>query len=175
MSASLDFTDAQGLSVARLTLFDLDGASASPPSLICLDSAIAREQGEESVQLLEGARYEYEFEGAGFRLDAADGEPGRLIEASRLQGRTHSGFITPGLSTGRLGLVVRDEAGTLLGSAAVEVRSRKLGYRDDYRRMLEDITECCIDLLMDLRAPTALRAAPDPGHSPKQWRSGLHS
>lgn len=167
MPAFLDFTDAQGICVARLKLFDLDGASASSPSLICLDPAIAREQGEEPVQLLEGARYEYEFEGAGFRLDAADGEPGRLIEASRLQGRAHSGFLSPALNTGRLGLVVRDEADTLLGTAAVEVRSRKLGYRDDYRLMLEDITERCIDLLMDLRAPTALRAAPDPGHSPK--------
>ena len=167
MSATLDFTDAQGTCVARLKLFGLDGASASPPSLICLDSAIAREQGEEPVQLLEGARYEYEFEGTGFRLDAADGEPGRLIEASRLQGRTHSGFLSPALNTGRLALVVRDEVGALLGSAAVEVRSRKLGYRDDYRLMLEDITELCIDLLMDLRAPTALRAAPDPGHSPR--------
>lgn len=167
MSAILDFTDVQGICVARLKLFDLDGASASSPSLICLDPAIAREQGEEPVQLLEGARYEYEFEGAGFRLDAADGEPGRLIQASRLQGRAHSGFLSPALNTGRLGLVVRDEADTLLGTAAVEVRSRKLGYRDDYRLMLEDITERCIDLLMDLRAPTALRAAPDPGHSPK--------
>lgn len=167
MSATLDFTDAQGVVVARLNLFSLDGVSASPPSLVCLDSAIAREQGEESVQLLEGARYEYEFVGTGFRLDTADGEPGRLIEASRLQGRAHSGFLSPALNTGRLGLVVRDEAGTLLGTAAVEVRSRKLGYRDDYRLMLEDITERCIDLLMDLRAPTALRAAPDPGHSPK--------
>lgn len=167
MSVILDFTDAQGICVARLKLFDLDGASASSPSLSCLDPAIAREQGEEPVQLLEGARYEYEFEGAGFRLGAADGEPGRLIEASRLQGRAHSGFLSPALNTGRLRLVVRDEADTLLGTAAVEVRSRKLGYRDDYRLMLEDITERCIDLLMDLRAPTALRVAPDPGRSPK--------
>ena len=129
MSAILDFTDAQGICVARLKLFDLDGASVSSPSLICLDPAIAREQGEEPVQLLEGARYEYEFETAGFRLDAADGEPGRLIEASRLHGRAHSGFLSPALNTGRLGLVVRDEAGALLGTAAVEVRSRKLGYR----------------------------------------------
>lgn len=167
MSATLDFTDAQGNFVVRLKLFDLDGVSTSSPSLVCIDSALARERGEESVQLMEGARYEYEFEGAGFRLDAADGEPGRLIEASRLQGRGHTGFVSTGLSTGRLGLVVRDEAGELLGSAAVEVRSRKLGYRDDYRMMLEDITERCIDLLMDLRASTSLRAAPNPGHSPK--------
>lgn len=167
MSVTLDFTDAQGVFVARLRLFDLDGVAAMPPSLVCLDPASAREQGEEAVQLLEGARYEYEFVGEHFRLDAADGEPGRLIEASRLHGRAHSGFLTPALNTGRLGLLVRNDSGSVLGMAAVEVRSKKLGYRDDYRLMLEDITERCIDLLMDLRAPTALRAAPDPGQSPR--------
>lgn len=172
MSATetLEFTDAHGVCLARLKVFALDGASAQlsdPPSLIRLDHAVAREQGEEPLQLIEGARYEYEFERECFRLDAADGEPGRLIEASRLAGRAHSGFLSPGLATGRLALVVRDAAGIPLGSAAVEVRSRKIGYRDDYRLMLEDITERCVDLLMELRAPTSLRAAPDPGHTPR--------
>jgi hypothetical protein len=65
--------------------------------------------------------------------------------------------------------------GLLLGAAAVEVRSRKLSYRDDYRQMLEDITDRCIDLLIELRAPTAMRAAPDPGHEPRTSRSALPS
>jgi len=165
---TLEFTDAHGACVARLTLFALDAAKpADPPSLIRLDPAVARDQGEECLQLIEGARYEYEFEDAHVRLDAADGEPGRLIEASRLAGRAHSGFLSPGLNTGRLALVVRDMSGASLGTAAVEVRSRKMGYRDDYRVMLEDITERCVDLLLELRAPTALRAAPDPGHTPR--------
>lgn len=165
---TLEFTDARGVCVARLTLFALDAARAADlASLIRLDSATARAQGEETLQLIEGARYEYEFADARLRLDAADGEPGRLIEASRLAGRAHSGFLSPGLNTGRLALVVRDESDAALGSAAVEVRSRKIGYRDDYRLMLEDITDRCVDLLLELRAPTALRAAPDPGHTPR--------
>jgi hypothetical protein len=48
--------------------------------------------------------------------------------------------LSPGLNTGRLALLVRDETGTVLGAAALEVRSRKLSYREDYRQMLEDIT-----------------------------------
>lgn len=166
---TLEFTDAHGACVARLKLFSLDGTAkpTDPPSLIRLDPVTARDQGEETVQLIEGARYEYEFECAHVRLDVADGEPGRLIEASRLAGRAHSGFLSPGLNTGRLALVARDEAGVPLGMAAVEVRSRKIGYRDDYRLMLEDITERCVDLLLELRAPTAMRAAPDPGNTPR--------
>lgn len=166
---TLEFTDAHGACVARLKLFALEAVAkpAAPPSLIRLDTAVAREQGEEALQLIEGARYEYEFEATHVRLDAADGEPGRLIEPSRLAGRAHSGFLSPGLNTGRLALVARDESGVTLGMAAVEVRSRKISYRDDYRLMLEDITERCVDLLLELRAPTALRAAPDPGHTPR--------
>lgn len=167
---TLEFADGYGVCVARLKLFALDSANGKPAnthSLTRLDPAVARGHGEEPLQLIEGARYEYEFECEYFRLDAADGEPGRLIEASRLDGRAHSGFLSPGLNTGRLALVVRDAAGAPLGVAAVEVRSRKIGYRDDYRLMLEDITERCVDLLLELRAPTALRAAPDPGHTPR--------
>jgi len=167
---TLEFADGHGVCVARLKLFALDSATAKPvnaPSLIRLDPAVAREFGEEPLQLIENGRYEYEFECEHFRLDAADGEPGRLIETSCLDGRAHSGFLSPGLNTGRLALVVRDAAGAPLGAAAVEVRSRKIGYRDDYRLMLEDITERCVDLLLELRAPTALRAAPNPGHTPR--------
>jgi hypothetical protein len=121
-------TDAHGMCVARLTLFALDAAKPTDtPSLIRLDPDTTLAQGEEALQLIEGARYEYEFADARWRLDAADGEPGRLIEASRLAGRAHSGFLSPGLNTGRLALVVRDESGAALGTAAVEVRSRKIG------------------------------------------------
>jgi hypothetical protein len=120
--------------------------------------------------LLEGARYEYEFADVRLRLDAADGEPGRLIEASRLEGRAHSGFFVPQGSTPvgwRCWCVTTP--GTVLGAAALEVRSRKLSYREDYRQMLEDITDRCIDLLIELRAPTAIRAAPDP------WPRAAHA
>lgn len=166
---TLEFTDAHGECTALLKLSALDAAAkpGDPPSMIRLDTAAARAQGEEPLQLIEGARYEYEFADACLRLDAAGGEPGRLIEASRLEGRAHSGFLAPGLNTGRLALAARDAAGASLGTAAVEVRSRKIGYRDDYRLMLEDITERCVDLLLELRAPTAMRAAPDPGHTPR--------
>ncbi len=166
---TLEFTDASGVCVARLKLFALDAATnlSDAPSLIRLDTSTALAHNEEALQLIEGARYEYEFDDPACRLGVANGESGQLVEASRLAGRAFSGFLSPGLSTGRLSLVVRDAASTLLGSAAVEVRSRKISYRADYRQMLDDIFEHCMDLLLQLRAPTALRAAPDPGHAPR--------
>lgn len=162
IAETLDFSDAAGQVVARLRLFVPDDA---PGTMRRIADNEARDVGEEALQLLEGIRYEYAFELDAYSLDVAFGEPGRLIEASRLPDRSHCGFLSPGLNTGRLALVAKDTVGGVVGFAAVEVRSRKIGYREDYRLMLEDITECCVDLLIELRSPSTFRAIPDPGSS----------
>ncbi len=133
-----------------------------------LAEAEANEAGEEPVQILEGLRYEYEFEGDGaenLRLEEAFGRG--MVEPSNIPRLAHCGSIATGLNTGRLALLARDAAGNVAGCAAIEVRSRKLGYRDDYRHMLQDITEQCVSLLMDLRSPVAMSLAPDPGKTPE--------
>jgi predicted component of viral defense system (DUF524 family) len=133
-----------------------------------LIEAEANDAGEEPVQILEGLRYEYAFDGAdaeGLRLEEEFGKG--MIEPSNNPRLAHCGSIATGLNTGRLGLLARDADGTIIGRTALEVRSRKLGYRDDYRQMLEDITGQCVDLLMELRAPSAMRIAPEPGRSPQ--------
>ena len=94
------------------------------------------------------------------------GEPGRMIAPSRAPARLHTGILTPGLNTGRLPLCIQLD-GQVAARAAVEIRSRKLTYKDDYRRMLENITDYGIDLLMELRSPSQLKAMPDPGSSPQ--------
>lgn len=128
----------------------------------------ARDAGEEPVQIAEGLRYEYAFDGVGaesLRLEEAFGKG--MVEPSNNPRLLHCGSIATGLNTGRLGLMARDAAGNIVGRAALEVRSRKLGYRNDYRQMLEDITGQCVELLMELRAPAAMRIAPDPGRTPE--------
>ncbi len=55
-------------------------------------------------------------------------------------------------------------AGRELGRLPVEVRSRKMRYLDDYRKMLDDISERLAALIFDYGSPTAVytqRAAPD--------------
>ena len=44
-----------------------------------------------------------------------------------------------------------------MGQTAVEVRSVKMGYREHYRGMLDDIARRCASLLLDSRATTRLR------------------
>lgn len=161
----LDFCDDEGNLAARLRLYAPIG---EPDALVRLPDAEACEYGEEPIQIREGCRYEYELETDGdarLRLSLANDYTDEILVPSRIPGRTHCGQIVPGLRTGRLGLTVRNEAGDLAGTAAIEIFSKKVGYRDDYRSMMEEITEQCVSLLMELRSPTALRFAPDPGKS----------
>ena len=164
-SETLAFFDDRGTPVARLVLYAPEGKAGS---LSRLTEAEARVAGEEPVQIAEGLRYEYAFDGVGaesLRLEEASGKG--MVEPSNNPKLAHCGSIATGLNTGRLDLLARDAANNFVGRAALEVRSRKLGYRNDYRKMLEDITEQCVELLMELRAPTAMRIAPDPGRTPK--------
>ena len=164
-SESIEFTNDRGASVARLVLY---APKSKADSLTRLTEAEARDAGEEPVQVAEGLRYEYEFDGVGaenLRLEEAFGRG--MVEPSNNPKLLHCGSIATGLNTGRLGLMARDAAGNIVGRATLEVRSRKLSYRNDYRRMLEDITEQCVELLMELRAPAAMRIAPDSGRTPE--------
>lgn len=161
---ALEFLDGRENPVARLEIYPPDSPAGA---LLRLDDAEAREAGEEAVQLMEGLRYEYAFVGKdaeNFRLEEEFGKG--AVEPSSNPHLTHCGSIATGLNTGRLALVARDAAGEIAGRASLEIRSRKVSYRGDYRLMLEDITEQCVALLMELRAPAAMRVAPDPGRTP---------
>ena len=147
--------------------FVLDGAVTARVAIFPngplkrIADAEAAEHGEEPLQLQENGRYEYELDTLGLTLLSETGNG--AVKRSINPKRAHCGIIEPGLNTGRLGLEVRDGDGTLVGCAALEVLSLKVDYRDHYRRMMEDITERCVSLLMELRSPTALRFSPDPG------------
>lgn len=143
-----------GAIVAQMTIYP-----SSP--LFRISDAEATEHGEESLQLQENGHYEYELDNPGFTLFTETGSG--TVRPSINPSRRHCGTIEPGLNTGRMGFVVQDGDGRVIGRAAVEVRSKKVEYRYHYRRMIEDITEQCVSLLMELRSPTALRFAPDPG------------
>lgn len=150
---TLDFSQ-DGAIAARMTIYPSS-------SLFRISDSEAAEHGEEPLQLLENGRYEYELDNPGLSLFAQTGSG--IVRPSINPSRGHCGTIEPGLNTGRLGLVVQDGDGRVIGIAAVEVRSQKVEYRAHYRRMMEDITEQCVSLLMELRSPTVLRFAPDPG------------
>lgn len=143
-----------------LTIYAPSGGSSSIQEISASEAA---EFGEETVQLLEGTRYEYELSDVACTLREEYGS--EVVQTSLNPHLPHCGFINTGIRTGRLGLVLLGSDSKPRGILAVEVRPRKLGHRDHYRHMLEDITEACVGLIMDVRAPTTTRLAPTPGDS----------
>ena len=122
-------------------------------TLLELPDSSIREHGEESVQLLEGASYEYELP-EGYFLE----EIPRIIHPSRIHKNT--GRITPGIHVGCLTFsILADEE--VSHRVSLEVRSVKTEYRSEYRSMLEDITSECTELLMIHSSPVTQRFTAD--------------
>lgn len=130
-------------------------------AILLITDSEAIEHGEEPTQLLEGLRYEYELSDPLYRIREENGS-GVIFQSTNPK-LAHCGTLSTGLNTGKLALVVTDLTNTISGVAVLEIRPRKLGYRDHYRLMLEEITDTCVALAMELRAPTSMSAAPSPG------------
>ena len=96
--------------------------------------------GEEPIQLRENGVVEWVLVGApkGWRL--REGGPVRVSRTN-----PHAGTITAGNEVGLLTLVLEDEIGRPRASAGLEIVSAKLTYREDFRRLLEDISRRATD------------------------------
>ncbi len=111
----------------------------------------AKDHNEARYQLAEGCSYEYEFNQADYRL----GDIGENIVQPRKR-TPHLGLIAPNIFVGTLSIpVFKDDSDEALGYVELEVQSIKSGYRDDYRDMLELITEKCTDLLLRSNSPVS--------------------
>jgi len=127
--------------------YEISSSGCSTVSLV--DKDIALEYGEERLQLLEGSSYNYEL------TDSCTlQEIPRIVKQNRRS--KNRGRITPGIYVGRLPLKIIDSNGNEI-DFALEVCSVKTEYRSEYRKMLEDITDQCTDLLMIHSSPVTQR------------------
>jgi hypothetical protein len=110
------------------------------------------DDGLEPVQLVEGA--EYRFEVVGVRAGSVRWEPAEHFDLDDESGR--SGRLRPRLSTGRMEIVATID-GVRARPVAVEVRSVKLGYLDDYQSMLGAIARLGAELVLERFAASAQR------------------
>jgi predicted component of viral defense system (DUF524 family) len=109
------------------------------------------DQNEARYQLLEGCLYDYEISNSNLIL----GDVGENIIQQHKR-TTHLGTIAPNIFVGTLTLPLRNKVTSEeLGKVELEVQSIKSGYRDDYRDMLETITEKCTDLLLQVSSPVS--------------------
>jgi len=114
-----------------------------------VDSAV--ENNEARFQLVEGCYYDYEISDDKYKLEDI-GE--NIIQ----QHKRHSniGTISPNIFVGTLEIpLLNKESLEKCSSINLEVQSVKSGYRDDYRDMLELITEKCTDLLLQSNSPVS--------------------
>ena len=108
----------------------------------------AIENGEAPFQIKEGFFYEYKI-ADGFCLETSE-----IV----IQSKVNSSFgrIAPNIYVGTLNIgVLKSDSKEKCGEIKLEVQSVKTTYREDYRQMLEDITEKCTDLLLQHSSPVS--------------------
>ena len=113
-----------------------------------VEKSDAFEFGEALVQIKEGHFYEYKIS-KGYNL-----QPSEVVTQSKLNHST--GRIAPNIYVGTLSLGILDlEKNEKCSEVKLEVQSVKASYREDYRFMLEEITEKCTDLLLQHGSPVS--------------------
>jgi predicted component of viral defense system (DUF524 family) len=111
----------------------------------------AEENGEARYQLKEGNFYDYELSNPAYHLsDPFD----NIIQPH--QRISHIGRIAPNIYVGTLEIpLLKKGISEAITKIRLEIQSVKSGYRDDYRDMLELITEKCTDLLLQANSPVS--------------------
>lgn len=113
--------------------------------------------GEAEVQILEGCSYEYVLSDHAYRLTA---DVKGVVNPSRKD--QYRGTISPNIYVGTLSLYVfHHQSPEKKQAVRLEVRATKFdiepdkSYRENYRKMLEDITEKSTDLLLQSGTPVS--------------------
>ena len=126
-----------------------------------IDQTEAEEFGEAPFQILESRRYEYEFSNNAYQLHKTkECIPSNNPDANR-------GIIEPGNYVGTLELNIKGPEEDI--KYHLEVLATKFdssddydkSYRENYRSMVEDITEKCTELLMQSNSPVNQYFEPD--------------
>ncbi|QZT37910.1 DUF2357 domain-containing protein [Halosquirtibacter xylanolyticus] len=110
------------------------------------DCEDAQQFGEARYQMVEGCRYDYELSDSSLSL------VGEVVVPHKR--KKNEGSIEPNIYVGTLTLKVCRES-ECLGTIQLEVRSIKSSYREDYRHMLEYITDRCVDLVLQADSPVS--------------------
>ncbi|MDP2342289.1 MAG: DUF2357 domain-containing protein [Deltaproteobacteria bacterium] len=114
------------------------------------------DDGIEPVQLVEGCEYRFELKKCVAKK--VRWRPSELFDADDDTGR--AGRLRTKLSTGRVSIVACVD-GQNARPVAIEVRSIKLDYLDDYRQMLTDIAQLGSELVLERFAASDQRLSVD--------------
>ena len=131
----------------------------------CFEEKDAADYGESRWQLQEGREYEYEFVDSDGNTAKAHFEekPGIVIPRRKV----NEGTIKTGINVGTMQLNVVDDSQKREHTIQVEIQSIKADYRNDYRKMLTDITEYYTDLVMQQGSPVTQKFEVDNDADPQ--------
>ena len=108
--------------------------------------------------------YDFELDKNSYYLQ----EDRDILTNSKSRQAISRGCISTGIYVGTYSIdVLQKKDNKKVGEVVFEIRSAKVGYRDDYRRMLEDITEFCTELLMQQSSPVIQRYEVDITKDPR--------
>ena len=130
------------------------------------DNAIyeTEHDGSMNLQLIEGKQYYYELDSPDFYLDGDK----QIVTSYASRSGLSNGTISTGNFVGTFSAdVKRKDTNEKCGTFRIEIRSVKMDYVEDYRRMLEDITEFCTELLMQQSSPVTQNYVIDNESDPK--------
>ncbi|SNR58061.1 hypothetical protein SAMN06265371_10630 [Lutibacter agarilyticus] len=109
----------------------------------------ALRNNEAPFQIQEGNFYDYEFSSEDFYFQKTE-----TIQPHRR--KAYTGQIAPNIYVGTLTLeIYKKDIDKSVGTLKLEVQSIKSEYREDYRYMLESITEKCTDLILQSNSPVS--------------------
>lgn len=121
----------------------------------------AYQNGESPYQIGEGQEYQYEFSNPNYGFIRTD-------YVKPFKNKPDIGIIRPNIYVGTLGLLIQKKTGAnwteVPEKVELEVQSVKSSYREDYRHMLEEITEACFDLILQVNSPVSQTLTVDFGH-----------
>jgi predicted component of viral defense system (DUF524 family) len=121
--------------------------STSDNTLFQISAAEAFQYNEAYYQIIEGCSYEYIID-EGYYLVAIQ----NVVCPSHI--KKYIGRITPNTYVGTLSIPIFCTSDNIkVAELKLEVRSIKTSYREDYRHMLHEITNYCIDLLFEVESP----------------------
>ncbi|ELY1993111.1 DUF2357 domain-containing protein, partial [Flavobacterium psychrophilum] len=119
-------------------------------TLFLISDEDALQNGEAKIQLVEGCNYEYQFNFT--KVKFKNSYKNRIVKFSKFG--KNKGTIQPNIFVGTHSLEIEVENDLNQNNfISIEVRSIKSEYREDYRFMLESITERCTDLILQIDSP----------------------
>lgn len=136
--------------------------SKSPGSLFLMQGD-ELDESEAPYQIVEGKYYDYQIDKGYYLSGYSDIVSGNEFDKS-------VGRIAPNIFVGTLTLdICESNSNEKSGSVKLEVQSVKADYRTDYRKMLSDITDECIELVFQHSSPVTQIIDVDYQNDNKTW------